>query len=68
MTPEAKVDLTSENNLFLTPEEFGRRGHLCLGFPPMLEVPEWLRIDNCGSSALVALNLNYVIKPVAIIS
>ena len=23
MTPAAKVDLTPENNLFLTPEEFG---------------------------------------------
>lgn len=25
---------------------------------PMLEVPEWLRIDNCGSPALATLNLN----------
>ena len=25
---------------------------------PMLEVPEWLRIDNCASLALAALNLN----------
>lgn len=24
MTPGAKVDLTPENNLYLTPEEFGR--------------------------------------------
>ena len=26
MTLAAKVDLTPENNLLLTPEEFGRRG------------------------------------------
>ena len=25
---------------------------------PKLEVPEWIRIDNCGSPALAALNLN----------
>ena len=25
---------------------------------PMLEVPDWLRIDNCASPALAALNLN----------
>lgn len=31
MTPAAKVDLTPENNLILTPEEFGRRGQFYLG-------------------------------------
>ena len=31
MTPGAKVDLTPENNLFLTPEEFGRRGQFYFG-------------------------------------
>ena len=31
MTPAAKVDLTPENNLFLTPEEFGRRGQFYFG-------------------------------------
>ncbi len=31
MTPEAKFDLTPENNLFLTPEEFGRRGQFYFG-------------------------------------
>ena len=25
---------------------------------PKLEIPEWIRIDNCGSPALAALNLN----------
>ncbi len=25
---------------------------------PRLEVPEWIRIDNCGSPAFAALNLN----------
>lgn len=25
---------------------------------PKMEVPEWLRIDNCGSPALAAFNLN----------
>lgn len=25
---------------------------------PKMEVPEWIRIDNCGSPALAALNLN----------
>lgn len=31
MTPGAKFDLTPENNLFLTPEEFGRRGQFYFG-------------------------------------
>ena len=31
MTPGAKVDLTPENNLYLTPEEFGRRGQFYFG-------------------------------------
>mgnify|MGYP001057841703 CR=1 FL=1 len=31
MTPWAKVDLTPENILFLTPLEIGRRGHFYLG-------------------------------------
>lgn len=31
MPPGAKVDLTPENNLFLTPEEFGRRGQFYIG-------------------------------------
>ncbi len=31
MTPAAKFDLTPENNLFLTPEEFGRRGQFYFG-------------------------------------
>ena len=31
MTPAAKVDLTPENNLFLTSEEFGRRGQFYFG-------------------------------------
>ena len=31
MTPASKVDLTPENNLFLTPEEFGRRGQFYFG-------------------------------------
>lgn len=31
MTPEAKVDLPPENILFLTPQEFGRRGHFYFG-------------------------------------
>ncbi len=30
MTLAAKVDLTPENNLLLTPEEFGRRGPVLL--------------------------------------
>ncbi len=25
---------------------------------PKVQVPEWIRIDNCGSPALAALNLN----------
>ena len=25
---------------------------------PKLEIPEWIRIDNCGSPAFAALNLN----------
>lgn len=25
---------------------------------PKLEIPEWIRIDNCASHALAALNLN----------
>lgn len=25
---------------------------------PKMQVPEWIRIDNCGSPALVALNLH----------
>lgn len=25
---------------------------------PKLEIPEWIRIDNCGSTAHAALNLN----------
>lgn len=25
---------------------------------PKMEIPEWIRIDNCGSPALAALNLN----------
>lgn len=25
---------------------------------PKVEVPEWIRIDNCGSLAFAALNLN----------
>lgn len=31
MTLAAKVDLTPENNLLLTPEEFGRRGQFYFG-------------------------------------
>ena len=31
MTLEAKVDLTPENILFLTPKEYGRRGHFYFG-------------------------------------
>ncbi len=31
MTPAAKVGLPPENNLFLTPEEFGRRGQFYFG-------------------------------------
>ena len=31
MPPAAKVDLTPENNLFLPPEEFGRRGQFYFG-------------------------------------
>ena len=31
MTPAAKIDLTPENNLLLTPEEFGRRGQFYFG-------------------------------------
>lgn len=25
---------------------------------PAVEIPEWIRIDNCGSPAFAALNLN----------
>lgn len=31
MTPAAKVNLTPENNLILTPEKFGRRGQYYFG-------------------------------------
>ena len=31
MPPEAKVDLTPKNILFLTPKEYGRRGHFYFG-------------------------------------
>ena len=31
MPPAAKIDLTPENNLLLTPEEFGRRGQFYFG-------------------------------------
>ena len=31
MTPAAKIGLTPENNLFLTAEEFGRRGQFYFG-------------------------------------
>lgn len=31
MTPAANINLTLENNSFLTPEEFGRRGQFYFG-------------------------------------